>query len=199
MNENDFKYALVGHRDCMAYSFISCRYVPTKHIAYFLSFFLCLFSLFSYLYVGVPWPWAVNFRWASMDIHDDTGSWEHHFSLFILRFYVIYISCCTMALVCRIFLWTLYLCYVLTMGVFTTSWWVVNQPIVVAMFLIASTGFKTFLSYPWWGGTSNFSYCRSFLSYLWWGETFAYVILLLLLLLLILLLYDYPGLFPCLV
>ena len=30
--------------------------VPTKHIAYFLSSFLCLFSLFFYLYVGVPWP-----------------------------------------------------------------------------------------------------------------------------------------------
>ena len=30
----------------MAYSFIHVVYVPTKHIAYFLSFFLCLFSLF---------------------------------------------------------------------------------------------------------------------------------------------------------
>ena len=55
-NGNEFKYALVGHRDCIAYSSISCCYVSTKHIAYFLSFFFCLFSLFLYLYVGVPWP-----------------------------------------------------------------------------------------------------------------------------------------------
>ena len=52
-----------------------------------------------------------------------------------------------------------------TMDVFTTSWWVVNQSIVVIF--------------------SSLLQVLKLLSYLWWGETFAYVILLLLLLLLI--------------
>ena len=135
MNENDFKYALVGHRDCMAYSFISCRYVPTKHIAYFLSFFLCLFSLFSYLYVGVPWPWAVRFRWASMDFHDDTGSWER-FLLLYLRFTVISFHVVVWHFMPNFLGHCTYIMF-LTMGVFTTSWWVVNQPIVMVIFLYA--------------------------------------------------------------
>ena len=42
------------------------------------------------------------------------------------------------------------------MGVFTTSWWVVNQPIVMVMFLIASTGLK--LIYPTLGGVEPLFY-----------------------------------------
>ena len=36
------------------------------------------------------------------------------------------------------------------MGVFTISWWVVNQPIVVFILTYAFTGFKLF--YPTFGG-----------------------------------------------
>ena len=75
----------------------------------------------------------------------------------------------------------MYLYYVLTMGVFTTSWWVVNQPIVVVMFLIASIGLKLlcptlggvkplFLHivlclYPTIGGVTLYDLCRYYCFY----------------------------------
>ena len=68
----------------MAYSSISCCYVSTKHIAYFLSSFLCLFSLFPYLYVGVPWPWAHRYRWACLKNSTTTSTLESVLYLFTL-------------------------------------------------------------------------------------------------------------------
>ena len=44
-----------------------------------------------------------------------------------------------MALVCRTSFEHRIYVYVLTMGVFTTSWWVVNQPIVMSIFDYAFT------------------------------------------------------------
>ena len=44
-----------------------------------------------------------------------------------------------MTLLCRLPVEHVSLCYVLTMGVFTTSWWVVNQPIVMSIFDYAFT------------------------------------------------------------
>ena len=69
------------------------------------------------------------------------------------------------------FLWTLYLCYVLTMGVFTTSWWVVNQPIVVIIFMYASSGFR--LIYHTYGGVKPLIWpiVDYIVSYPWWGDT----------------------------
>ena len=55
-----------------------------------------------------------------------------------------------MTLVCQLSFGHMYLSYVLTMDVFTTSWWVVNQPIVVIIFLYALTSYK--LYYPTLGG-----------------------------------------------
>ena len=157
----------------MAYSFIHVAYVPTKHIAYFLSFFLCLFSLFSYLYVGVPWPWAVRFRWASTDFHDDIGSWEQ--PLLYLRFLVISFPYCIMTLLCRLSVEHCIYVMFLTMGVFTTSWWVVNQPIVMVIFPYV---FYILL--------------LKLVSYLWWGDTLRFMLILSLLLL------SYSrAMFPC--
>ena len=48
-----------------------------------------------------------------------------------------------------------YLFYVLTMEVFTTSWCVVNQSIVAIILLYASTGYK--LNYPTLGGVEPLS------------------------------------------
>ena len=156
-------------------------FVSTKHIAYFLSSFFCLFSLFPYLYVGVPWPWAINYRWAIMEIHEDTGSWEHPFYLFIFSCH--FISCCNMTLVYQLSFGHLYWSYVLTMEVFTISWWVVNQSIVAIIFLYASTGWK--LSYPTLGGVKLLilHIVGSIVSYLWWGDSFKFIFLLLYLLL----------------
>ena len=42
------------------------------------------------------------------------------------------------------------------MGVFTISWWVVNQPIVLAIFMYASTDFR--LDYPTLGGVEPLFY-----------------------------------------
>ena len=65
----------------------------------------------------------------------------------------------------------MYLCYVLTMGVFTTSWWVVNQHIVLVIFMYASTGFK--LVYPTFGGVKPLFWpiVDYIVSYHWWGDT----------------------------
>ena len=41
----------------------------------------------------------------------------------------------------------------LAMGVFTTSWWVVNQPIVVVILLCFRRFKNTFVSYHWWCDT----------------------------------------------
>ena len=49
-----------------------------------------------------------------------------------------------------------YLFYVLTMEVFTTSWWVVNQSIVAIVFIYESTGFKP--HYPTLGGVELLFY-----------------------------------------
>ena len=67
----------------MTYSSISCCYVSTKHIAYFLSLsLLCLFSLFPYLYVGVPWPWADRYRWACLKNSTTTSALESAFFIY---------------------------------------------------------------------------------------------------------------------
>ena len=55
-----------------------------------------------------------------------------------------------MTLVCQLSFGHMYLSYVLTMDVFTTSLWVVNQPIVVIICSYAFTGYK--LYYPTLGG-----------------------------------------------
>ena len=55
-----------------------------------------------------------------------------------------------MTIVCQLSFGHVYLFDVLTMEVFTTSWWVVNQSIVAIAFIYASTGFK--LNYPTLGG-----------------------------------------------
>ena len=61
-----------------------------------------------------------------------------------------------MTLVCRLSVGHMYLRYVLTMEVFTTSWWVVNQSIVAIVFIYASTGFK--LNYPTLGRVEPLNY-----------------------------------------
>ena len=44
--------------DCITCSSHHFDYVSTNYIAYFSLSFFCCFSLFSYVYVGVLWPWA---------------------------------------------------------------------------------------------------------------------------------------------
>ena len=53
---------------------------------------------------------------------------------FILSLSCHFIPYCIMIPLCRLSVEHVYLFYVLTMGVFTTSWWVVNQPIVMVIF-----------------------------------------------------------------
>ena len=105
-------------------------YVSTKHIAYFSLSFFCCFSLFSYVYVGVPWPWEL-LHVSIMGVSRHLRLWEHffyvvklfHFILLLWHVLVTFIgSCC------------IYLCC-LTMGKFTTSWWEVNKSIVVIILL----------------------------------------------------------------
>ena len=52
----------------------------------------------------------------------------------------------------------------LTMEVFTTSWWVVNQSIVAIAFIYASTGFKPY--YPTLGGVELLNYILMLISIL---------------------------------
>ena len=150
----------------MAYSFIHVVYVPTKHIAYFLSSFLCLFSLFPYLYVGVPWPWAVRFRWASMDSTTTPALESASFYLFYafssFTFHVSYYGTCMPVSLGH----CIYIMF-LTMGVFTTSWWVVNQPIVMVIFLYAFY-ILMFILYPtiWWGETLRFTLILCFICFI---------------------------------
>ena len=47
-----------------------------------------------------------------------------------------------MTRLCQLSFEHVYLSYVLTMVVFTTSWWVVNQPIVVDIFIYAFSCFR---------------------------------------------------------
>ena len=71
------------------------------------------------------------------------------------------------------------LSYVLTMDVFITFWWVVNQPIVAIIFLYASTGYK--LYYPILGGVKplHLHIIACIVSYPWWGDTFIILLLFL--------------------
>ena len=57
---------------------------------------------------------------------------------------------------CRLSVGHLYYSYVLTIEVFITSWWVVNQSIVTIILFYASTGFK--LDYPTLGGVKPLIY-----------------------------------------
>ena len=66
-----------------------------------------------------------------------------------------------------------------TMDVFTTSWWVVNQSIVVIF--------------------SSLLQVLKLLSYLWWGETFALCYIAIIVIIVDLLLSYSRALFPCLV
>ena len=120
----------------MAYSFIHVVYVPTKHIAYFLSFFLCLFSFFFLFICRCSLALSRTLQ-VSKHGHSTTTSALESNLYFIYRFHVISISYCIMTLLCRLSVEHVYLCYVLTMRVFTTSWWVVNQLIVMVIFLYA--------------------------------------------------------------
>ena len=94
-----------------------------------------------------------------------------------------FISCCNVTLVCHLFFGHVYLLIFLTMEVFTTSWWVVNQSIVAIILLYASTGYK--LIYPTLGGVKPLFWhnVALFVSYPWWGDTSMLILLLLLLLL----------------
>ena len=49
----------------------------------------------------------------------------------------------------------MYLCYDWAMGVFTTSWWVVNQPIVVVIFTLLPQVQKHF--HPTLGGVTPYT------------------------------------------
>ena len=75
-----------------------------------------------------------------------------------------------MTRLCQLSFGHVYLFYVLTMEVFTTSWWVVNQSIVAIILLCASTGYK--LIYPTLGGVEPLSLpiVVKIVSYLWWGD-----------------------------
>ena len=63
-----------------------------------------------------------------------------------------------------------YILYVLTMEVFTTSWWVVNQSIVAVIFIYAFAGFR--LYYPTFGGVKPLIWpiVDYIVSYHWWGD-----------------------------
>ena len=89
-----------------------------------------------------------------MEIHEDIGSWEQTFYLFMLSchfHFTLYYDTCMSTLFGHV-----YLFYVLTMEVFTTSWWVVNQSIVAIVFIYASTGFRS--HYPTFGGVELLFY-----------------------------------------
>ena len=70
--------------------------------------------------------------------------------LYLFMFHVMFISYCIKTIVCQFPLDTCIYVMFLTMEVFTTSWWVVNQSIVAIIFLFASTCYK--LIYPTLGG-----------------------------------------------
>ena len=88
-----------------------------------------------------------------------------------------------MTLICQLSFGHMYLLIFLTMKVFTTSWWVVNQFIVVVIFYYALTGYK--LIYPTLGGVKPLilHIVGFIVSYLWWGDSFKFILLLLYLLL----------------
>ena len=171
---------MVGHLDCIAYSSLHVVYVSTKHIAYFLSSFFCLFSLFPYLYVGVPWPWADCYRWAHLKI-----SRRHR----LLRAFLLFIYA-FMSFPFHVVLWHLYVKFLWTC-VFTLCFdnggvhnlLVGSEPIHCDCYLyVCIYRFQTYLSYPWWGWTLILSYWCLFLSYPWWGDTLWFILLSLLLL-----------------
>ena len=58
-----------------------------------------------------------------------------------------------MAFVCRTSFEHCIYVYVLTMGVFTTSWWVVNQPIVMFILVYAFTYCCLLCILSWWDAT----------------------------------------------
>ena len=120
----------------MAYSSISCCYVPTKHIAYFLSSFFCLFFSFSLFICRCSVALS-----RSLQVSKHGFPRRHRLlralSFIYLRFLVIYISCSYYGTCMPNFLGHCTYIMFLTMGVFTTSWWVVNQPIVMVIFLYA--------------------------------------------------------------
>ena len=129
---------MVGHSGCITCRSFHVDYVSTKHIAYFLSSFFCFvfsFSLFICRCFRGLVPIAIGeITWR---FYGDTDSWERPFYLFY-RLNVIYISYCIMTIVCHLPLDSCIYILCLTLGVFTTSWWVVNQPNVDVTFIFAS-------------------------------------------------------------
>ena len=77
----------------------------------------------------------------------------------------------------------MYLSYVLTMDVFTISWWIGNQPIVAIIFPCALLCFQT--CYPTFGGVKPLllHIVAYMVAYPWWGDAFMFILLLLYLLL----------------
>ena len=114
-------------RTRVAFHIVHCiLYVSTKHIAYFSLLFFCCFSLFSYLYVGILWPWAIYPTGEHVWSFSTTPAFES-----ILFMYLCY---CTFILLWHLLVTfysnvCIFLCFWRWM--FTTSWWVVNISIVV--------------------------------------------------------------------
>ena len=58
------------------------------------------------------------------------------------------------------------------MGVFTTSWWVVNQPIVVDIFTYVFSCFRLFILLLLELKPLSLHIDAYLVSYHWWGETY---------------------------
>ena len=115
-------------------SFMLFMFLLSIQLIFSLHSFVCFpsFPIYMQVFLGLE-PYASGEQaWVSAT----TSALESDFS-FVLRLYVISISYCIMTLLCRLSVEHVYLCYVLTMRVFTTSWWVVNQLIVIVIFLYA--------------------------------------------------------------
>ena len=121
--------------------------------------------------------------------------------LFILFYFIAFMSftlpCCIMALVCRTSFEHRIYVYVLTMGVFTTSWWVVNQIIVVVIFTLLPQVQKTLLSYHWWSDTLfYYDYCCLLCIRSLWDAHLWFMSLILSFMNTFKLLYDFAGRCP---
>ena len=114
-------------------SFMLFMFLLSIQLIFSLSFFVCFpsFPIYMQVFLGLEPHASGEQTWISTTIPALESAF---FYLFTLSCHFIPYCSMTLYVDFPLNIGTYVLCFILTMGVFSTSWWVVNQPIVMNIF-----------------------------------------------------------------